>query len=125
MVPEQLLQEVKGLREIGYQVEIVEADGFANLVFPSYALPASLSKPSASVLIKIPLSYPNGRPDMFWTDVDVLLKDGRVPRSAEAIESALGRQWRRFSWHLQTWNPGSENILTYLEFVNDRLRRAE
>jgi hypothetical protein len=125
MVPEQLLQEVNGLREGGYQVEVVEADGFANLVFRSYVLPASLSKPSSDILVKIPLSYPNGRPDMFWTDVDVLLKDGRVPRSAEAIESALGRQWRRFSWHPTTWNPGVNNILTYLEFVNDRLRRAE
>ncbi len=125
MIPEQLVQEVKGLREAGYHVETVEADGFVNLVFSSYALPASLSKPSADVLIKIPLSYPNGRPDMFWTDVDVLLKDGRVPRSAEAIESALGRQWRRFSWHPKSWNPGLENLLTYLEFVNDRLRRAE
>jgi hypothetical protein len=106
-------------------VEVIETDGFANLVFRSYRLPSSLNKINTDLLVKIPLSYPNGRPDMFWTKTEVLLKDGRVPRSAEAIETILGRQWRRFSWHPQAWNPGVDNIFTFLEFVKDRLRRAE
>ena len=125
MAPEQLLEELGLLREQGYEVELIEADGFANLVFRSYRLPASLSRATTDLLVKIPLSYPNGRPDMFWTETDVLLKDGGVPRSAESIETILGRQWRRFSWHPQAWNPGFDSTFTFLEFVNDRLRRAE
>ena len=125
MVPDQLLEEVRRFRDQGHEVEAIEADGFANLVFHSYRLPGSLSKATTDLVVKIPLSYPNGRPDMFWTDTDVLLRDGRVPRSADSIETFLGRQWRRFSWHPQAWNPGVDNVSTFLEFVNDRLRRTE
>jgi hypothetical protein len=61
---------------------------------------------------------------MFWTDEDLLLANGSVPRSGDAIETALGRRWRRFSWHPANWNPGSDNLRTYLEFVNTRLAKA-
>lgn len=62
---------------------------------------------------------------MFWTDVGLGLKDGQTPRSADHIEEALGKQWRRFSWHPQNWNPGVDNLRTYLEFVNNRLSKME
>jgi hypothetical protein len=53
-----------------------------------------------------------------------LLANGNVPRSADGIETHLGRQWRRFSWHLTKWNPASDDLRTYLEFVNSRLAKG-
>jgi hypothetical protein len=124
LLPEQLAEEVRFLQVQGYSVELVEAQGWANVVFHGYPLPPRYSKLLTELLVRIPLSYPNGSPDMFWTDGDLALADGTVPRNADALETALGKQWRRFSWHPHGWNPGSSNILTYLEFINNRLAKA-
>ena len=61
---------------------------------------------------------------MFWTDTDLVLAGGQVPKNADLIETILGGQWRRFSWHPQNWNPGADDLCTYLEFVNDRLAKG-
>lgn len=124
-LPAHLAAEIDGLRESGYTVDLIEAEGWFNTVFHNYPVPPVLSKAVTELLVKLPLSYRDGRPDMFWTDVDLVLKDGRIPRSADQIETALGRQWRRFSWHPQSWNPATDNLLTYLEFINLRLAKAE
>lgn len=124
MMPVQLMDEIEDLRKDGYAIDVVEADGWANAVFHNYPVPAGYSKKSTDLLLRIPLSYPNGRPDMFWTDQDLTLKGGGVPRSGDQIETALGKQWRRFSWHPQSWNPGVDSLRTYLEFVNTRLAKG-
>jgi hypothetical protein len=61
---------------------------------------------------------------MFWTDKDLVLVNGAVPKSAELIETTQGKEWRRFSWHPQKWNPGVDDLRTYLEFVNNRLAKG-
>jgi Prokaryotic E2 family E len=124
MIPEFLSGEIEQLRAKGYTVEVTEAEGWFNVVFPNYPLPSGFNKAVTQLLIKLPLSYRNGKPDMFWVDEDLTLKNGSVPRSGDSIEPALGRKWRRFSWHPQNWNPASDNLTTYLEFVNNRLSKA-
>jgi hypothetical protein len=52
----------------------------------------------------------------------VLLPGGQCPQNAGLIESYLDRQWRRFSWHRQAWNPSVDNLHSHLEFVRRRLR---
>jgi hypothetical protein len=39
-----------------------------------------------------------------------------------SIETILGREWMRFSWHPANWRPGRDNLTTYLGFVERRLR---
>ncbi len=126
MISQQLLAEIEELRAEGYSVEAMEADGWANALFTRWELPRGYSKDRSDLLLKFPLSYPTGKPDMFWVEPDVALANGAIPRSAESIEAAVGRQWRRFSWHLQNWNPGRDglNLKTYLEFVNSRLAKG-
>ncbi len=125
MLPSQLVAEVEELRQESYAVDLIEAEGWANIVFHSYPVPPGFSKRSTELLLKFPISYPNGRPDMFWTDQDLTLEGGRIPRNADSIETALEKPWRRFSWHPQNWNPGTDNLRTFLEFVNVRLAKAE
>jgi hypothetical protein len=60
---------------------------------------------------------------MFYTDPAVLLVNNCPPQAAEAIETYVGRQWRRFSWHHRPWNQITDNLTSYLEFVRERLRR--
>jgi len=118
MVPEQLFKEVQELLAEGISVGIVEADGFANLIFLNYPIPPLYNRSSTELLVKIPMSYPNGKPDMFWTEEGLLLANSKEPKQANVIEILLGKSWRRFSWHPQTWNPASGNLRMYLEFIN-------
>jgi|SRR5581483_3308398 len=121
MIPPALSEEIEQIRETGSAVEVQEAEGWFNALFTGYPLPRGYNKAATNLLVKVPPAYPNGRPDMFWVDEDVLLASGAVSRSAESIEMAVGRRWRRFSWHPKNWNPGTDNLRTYLEFINRRL----
>lgn len=124
MLPEQLVAEIETLRQEGFSIDVKEADGFANVIFYNYCVPSGYHKTSTTLLLKFPLSYPNGRPDMFWTDKDLTLEGGTQPNKADQIEGLFGKEWRRFSWHPQNWNPGSDDLRTYLEFVNDGFGKA-
>lgn len=124
MLPPQLVEEVEELRREGTAIELIEAEGWANVVIRKHIVPKGYSKGLTDLLMKFPLSYPNGRPDMFWTDEDLTLDGGKIPQSADSIETVLGSRWRRFSWHPQNWNPGVDNLRTYLEFVNNRLAKV-
>jgi hypothetical protein len=124
MLPAQLVQEAEDLRGTAQAVDLIEAEGWGNVVLHAYRLSPGFSRSETDLLLRIPLSYPNGRPDMFWTDADLTLASGGIPRSADHIEPALGKSWRRFSWHPRNWNPGVDTLRTYLEFVNARLAKA-
>ncbi len=124
MLPPQLVQEVESLRREGLEIDLVEADGWACVVVHDFPVPARYSKPHTDLLVKCPMSYSDGRPDMFWTDEDLTLNGGQAPQKADVIEVSLGRRWRRFSYHPQNWNPGSDDLRTYLEFVNTGLVKA-
>lgn len=119
MIP-QLEAELQSLSQNGMEVEAREADGQICVVLKNYALPTGYNKKQTRLLLKIPLSYPNGKPDMFWVEPDVKLISG-VAQASTSVETALGEQWLRFSWHPQSWNPARDNIVAFLEFVNRRL----
>jgi hypothetical protein len=124
MATDTLTQEVLRLGDDGYKVELIEADGFANLVFQDYPVPPIYNRQSTNLLLCLPIAYPNGNPDMFWTELELLTATGQEPTSANVIETHIGKQWRRFSWHPQGWNPGTGNLKMYLEFVNLGLLKA-
>ena len=89
-----------------------------------YPLPPGYSCATTTLLLKLPVSFPNGKPDMFWTEEGLLLANGQIPTNADNIEEALGKKWRRFSWHPQNWQPGVDSLFTFLEFVNLGLQKA-
>jgi hypothetical protein len=124
MANETLLQELEGLREFGYVVEMVDADGMVNIIFENYSVPPIYNKQYTTLLLRLPVSYPNSNPDMFWTETDLLCANGQTPKNADSIETHIGKQWRRFSWHPQNWKPGTGNLCMYLEFVNNGLMQA-
>jgi len=61
---------------------------------------------------------------MFWTDNDLRLESGNGQANTNE-EIILGKKWLRFSWHPQKWNPGTDNVETFLEFVNRRLTQLK
>lgn len=69
--------------------------------------------------------YPQARPDCFWADGGLRLASGGMPINS-AIQvipdfPELGQLiW--FSWHLTSWDPNRDNLVTYLHAIRRRLR---
>lgn len=95
------------------------------MVVDNHPIPQGYTLKTSPILIRIPVSYPSGSPDMFWTDWELLLVSGTVPANADVSEVLLGRNWRRFSWHPNGgWEPGRSDLGTYLGFVDSRLEQG-
>ena len=75
----------------------------------------------SDVLFITDAQYPLSAMDMFWTDLTVVLPDGSISAGADVLETYLGRQWRRFSWHRNgIWNPNGNPLLDHFEFMQAR-----
>lgn len=111
-------------RAISHEVHV--DGGMVNVVFPSWGVPQGLSPANADLLVRLQPGYPDSPPDMWWFDPPVLRSDGGVPTATEVRESYLGRQWQRWSRHLQPnqWRAGSDGLETYLALIAAELRRA-
>ncbi len=84
------------------------------------------SKGETKLLVLIPPGYPVTPPDNFYVDSDLRLVGGAMPGSTSA-ESQAGRQWLRFSYHVEggDWSPHAEpeqghNLLTFLQGIAKR-----
>jgi len=89
------------------------------------------NRPKTTIHLPIPTGYAVTPPDNFFTDVDLLLADGRLPANTGEAEF-LGRRVRQFSWHVDagTWRPSSDpcrghNLLTFLLGVEARLHELD
>jgi hypothetical protein len=116
--------EIEQLRLEGYQIETFEESGLIILIFKGYIITKGYNKQYINLLLKVPVSFPNGNMDMFWTDPDLRLENSAMPANT-LEEIILGKKWLRFSWHPKTWNPGIDTLKTYLEFVNRRLMQVK
>lgn len=114
---------VKELEQLELKPEITEGEGFINLIFRGYPIPPGYNRANADLLVRIPLSYPDSGPDMFWTRPELTLVNGAAPQSGDQMQVLLGRQWRRFSWHT-VWTPNISNLYSYIHFIERRLERA-
>jgi hypothetical protein len=126
-LPPKLQRELDELLGASHNIEVSEDPDFINLVFKAFQLGVGYNATESDLLLKIPRSYPDAGPDMFWVDPKITLASGQVPQSAEGIETHLGKQWRRFSWHRQgsPWNPMIDNMQSYIEFIRRRLREMK
>jgi hypothetical protein len=106
----------------GMAVTVIEEGSRLYAVLEQVPLPPGAYKVShTDVLFVTDQQYPLSAMDMFWTQLEVLLPDGRIPANADSTESHLGRQWRRFSWHRNgSWNPSGNPLLGHYSFMEAR-----
>lgn len=86
------------------------------------------SKPRTSVRFLIPAAYPFAALDCFWADLDLRLAGGGIPQNSGVPNDIpeVGEQGLWFSWHLaQAWNPNRDTLSSWMNTINDRLRRAQ
>lgn len=138
--------EIERLRDYRYpQAHAVRAPSGAHLVVvPSVRL-HGYTHDICTVLFLLPPGYPAAQPDHFWIDIPDLELD---PLGDELKEDSDGKwrarywkpkctnrhnripefpQWSAtlwFSWHLQMWNPNTDNLITYFNVIGHRLKPA-
>ncbi|MFI5089184.1 MAG: E2/UBC family protein [Terriglobales bacterium] len=119
-LPPRLAKEIEQLE---LKPEVAEDGSVVNLVFRDYPVPPGYNRSTTDLLVRIPLSYPDAGPDMFWTSPVLTLANGAAPQGSDLLETYMGQQWRRFSWHT-IWRPNIDNLHSYMHFVRRRLERS-
>lgn len=100
------------------------------ITVPAVSLGDGWSQQSTTVLFVAPPGYPAARPDCFWVEPSGLrLIGGATPQNSNDSnpipgDDQPGRQTTWFSWHLQTWNPNSDSLLTFFHVIMNRLKPA-
>lgn len=129
MIPEELRQDVAKLRANFPDIDIREEGTRIYVQFDGYRLPSSIyNKPATDMLVLTTALYPRAGFDMFWTDPDLTLANGNTPSAAATIETYLGRQWRRFSYHPyqnRPWNPSEDSLVSFVDYIRQRLARGD
>ena len=83
----------------------------------------------AKILFVIPPGYPAAQPDCFWVEPGGLrLQNGATPQASNDSNPIPGETALRsttwFSWHLQSWNPNKDSLVTYFQVIKQRLDPA-
>lgn len=84
----------------------------------------------ATVLFLAPPGYPASKPDCFWVEPgNFRLANGATPQAANdgnpiPGDTEAGRSTTWFSWHVDPWQPGRDNLVKYFQVILDRLRPA-
>jgi hypothetical protein len=129
MIPEELLADLKVLQQRGHVCEITEDGQRIFIVLKDYALPDGIyNLAKTDLLVFTTPHYPNAGFDMFWVNPDLKLRNSGVPKSAESIETYIGKSWRRFSYHpysAKPWNPSEDSVVSFVSYVGQRLLRGD
>ena len=129
MIPDELQKDADELKARGFDLSLVECDDRIYLVFKDFPLPENVySSNAVDLLIFTTPCYPCDALDMFWTESELVLKDGTIPRSAGDVQTYIGRQWRQFSYHPYQntkWDPSVDNVVKYVGYIHQRLQKGD
>ena len=129
MIPDELIKDLSILGQRGFVYELIEANSRVYIKFTNHPLPDGVyNVQNTNILIFTTPLYPNAGFDMFWVDDKLTLKNGSLPKNAELLETHLGSQWRRFSYHpyqKKPWNPAVDSVSVFMQHVEQRLRNGD
>jgi len=107
--------------------ELRQPGGWTFVVYRDFRLPSEFRPDKVDLLVKLPPTFPDAAPDMFWTLPQVTVAStGTSPRGT-TMETLLGKPWQRFSWHLAagTWRAGVSDLRDFLRCVIGRFERRD
>lgn len=88
-------------------------------------LPPGWSASATPVWFVVPAGYPAAQPDCFWADGTLRLSSGAQPlNSALQTLQTTDRPVLWFSWHLGSWRPGRDRLVSYVRFIAQRFADA-
>ena len=94
---------------------------------PDYPLPSGWNVAKATLLFVAPPAFPSAQPDCFWLEsagIPIRLQGGRTPQATNDANPIpeVGPRGTWFSWHLQSWNPNTDSLMTYCNVIWKRLK---
>jgi hypothetical protein len=120
-----LLPEIDAefLTEKDFDCEIMQVPGEVRVILRGFTLPPHYMPRQTNLMVRLPAGYPNGNPDMFWTQPDVRLRNGAFPVGAEYHDPSAGG-WQRWSRHDTGWRAGIDNLRTKYASVRRELDKG-
>jgi hypothetical protein len=96
------------------------------VIIKNVPIKSGWSYPAVDVLFLVSPGYPAAKPDCFWVSPQLRLANGALPQNANdgnPIPGDLmpGRPLTWFSWHLQTWDPNGDKLVTFYSAIMKRL----
>lgn len=103
---------------------VPQPDGWIYLFIRNFFLPDGYVPERTELLVKLPPGFPDAAPDMFWVYPHVRTTHDVVPQGT-SVESLLGKDWQRFSWHLTpgAWRPGISTLRDFMRCIRSRFER--
>ena len=114
------------LSGLGLEFDIQGEGGMTCVVFRDWGLPSGFSRSSSDLLVRLPAGYPDLGPDMWWFSPPVHTVSGTSLPNTETTEHHLGRNWQRWSRHLQPgqWQSGVDGLESYVALIRHELERS-
>jgi hypothetical protein len=103
--------------------------GAVLVIVPNVRINQGWSHESVTIRFLAPVGYPHAKPDCFWSDPNLRLGNQAMPNATNTnnpipeVPNQPGYLW--FSWHVAQWNPNRDTLLTYLNVIKDRFRKAQ
>lgn len=112
------------LQELGLPWNVVpDGDQAGFLVVDDYDVSKMGFAPAKTTLmIRTPPLYSSTPLDMWYCDPPIK-RNGVFPDRADVIENHMGRQWQRFSRHLNGtgWIPGIDGLRSYFKLIEKEI----
>jgi hypothetical protein len=123
MLPE---DDTSYLQEAHPGFSVTVENSMTCVVIPNFGLPAGYTVEKSDLLLRLNSLYPDSVPDMWWFDPAVLLTSGQPILNADLVEAVLGRQWQRWSRHLEAsqWRTGVDGVRTYIALIRTELAKT-
>jgi hypothetical protein len=118
--------DMKYLKELSPDASVTAEAGMVCVVIPAFPLPPGFDRPASDLLLRLATGYPDVHPDMWWFEPAVKRTDGVTIPATESRERHLGREWQRWSRHLQPgqWKSGIDCLESYIALVRKELEAA-
>ena len=119
-------RDVKFLEESGVCWQLIsDPKGAACLVISEFDVSGGGFTPSLTdLMIRIPPQYPMTPLDMWYCDPPIrLAANGQYAVASEVMETHLGRNWQRFSRHLNGgWRSGLDGVRSFFKLIQRELQ---
>jgi hypothetical protein len=97
------------------------------ITIPDFKMPQGWNKDVVTIFFLTPPAYPAGQPDCFWlAPPSIRLANNGIPQNSNDTNPIpeVGDVGTWFSWHVQSWNPNSDSLVTFFNVIMQRLRPA-
>lgn len=117
------------LVERGYKTELLpDPGGGAFLIIRGFSVTGGGFSPGETdLMVRIPAQYPMASLDMWYCDPPIrIAASGQFAQASEVTEQHVGRNWQRFSRHLNgDWQPGVDSLRSFFILIQKELQGVE